>query len=65
MKDSPFYKQAELMLRAIPAVAGEKCFGLKGGIAINLFVRDMPRLSIDIDLAYEPIDPRTQALRNY
>lgn len=64
MKDSPFYKQAELMLRAIPAVAGEKCFGLKGGTAINLFVRDMPRLSIDIDLAYEPIDPRTQALRN-
>lgn len=64
MKDSPFYKQAELMLRTVPAVAGEKCFALKGGTAINLFVRDMPRLSIDIDLTYEPIDPRAQALRN-
>jgi hypothetical protein len=29
-------------------------FALKGGTAINMFVRDMPRLSIDIDLAYTP-----------
>ena len=44
------------MLRAIPHVAGEACFALKGGTAINLFVRDMPRLSVDIDLAYLPVD---------
>lgn len=50
MKDSPFFKQAELMVRVIPHVAAEKCFALKGGTAINLFVRDMPRLSVDIDL---------------
>jgi hypothetical protein len=29
---------------------------LKGGTAINLFVRDTPRLSVDIDLAYLPVD---------
>ena len=57
MKDSPYFKQAELMLRAIPHVAGEACFALKGGTAINLFVRDMPRLSVDIDLAYLPVGP--------
>ncbi len=64
MKDSPYFKQAELMLRAIPHVAAESCFALKGGTAINLFVRDMPRLSVDIDLAYLPVDePRVTALK--
>ncbi len=52
------------MLRAIPHVAAEACFALKGGTAINLFVRDMPRLSVDIDLAYLPVDePRETALK--
>lgn len=64
MKDSPFFKQAELMLKTIPHVAAESCFALKGGTAINLFVRDMPRLSVDIDLAYLPVDePRETALK--
>jgi hypothetical protein len=63
LKDSPFFKQAELMLKTIPHVAAETCFALKGGTAINLFVRDMPRLSVDIDLAYLPVDePRETAL---
>lgn len=56
MKDSPYYKQAELMLKAIPHVAAERSFALKGGTAINLFVRDMPRLSVDIDLTYLAVD---------
>lgn len=64
MKDSPYFKQAELMLRTIPHVAAETCFALKGGTAINLFVRDMPRLSVDIDLAYLLVDePRETALK--
>jgi predicted nucleotidyltransferase component of viral defense system len=64
LKDSRYFKQAELMLRAIPHVAAESCFALKGGTAINLFVRDMPRLSVDIDLAYLPVDePRETALK--
>ncbi len=48
------------MLKTIPHVAAESCFALKGGTAINLFVRDMPRLSVDIDLAYLPVDERRE-----
>lgn len=64
MKDSPYFKQAQLMLRVIPHVTAEECFALKGGTAINLYVRDMPRLSVDIDLAYLPLEPRETALAN-
>jgi len=45
-------------------VAKEEIFALKGGTAINLFVRKMPRLSVDIDLTYLPVDSRENALRN-
>ncbi len=58
MKKSPFYKQAELMLKCIPAIDQENIFALKGGTAINMFVRPMPRLSVDIDLTYVPIEDR-------
>lgn len=40
----------------------EKDFVLKGGTAINLFVRDMPRFSIDVDLCYLPIQQRAESL---
>lgn len=51
------------MLRVIPHVTAESCFALKGGTAINLFLRDMPRLSVDIDLSYLPLsEPRKTAL---
>src|SRR4030067_261552 len=64
MKQSPYFEQAVLLLRVIPQVTAESCFALKGGTAINLFVRDMPRLSVDIDLAYLPVDePRETALQ--
>jgi predicted nucleotidyltransferase component of viral defense system len=64
LKDSPYFKQAELMLKSIPHVAAETCFALKGGTAINLFVLDMPRLSVDLDLTYLPgDDPREIALK--
>ncbi len=50
------------MLRVLPHVASEDCFALKGGTAINFFVRDMPRLSVDIDLTYLPIEAREESL---
>ncbi|MSP40276.1 MAG: nucleotidyl transferase AbiEii/AbiGii toxin family protein [Deltaproteobacteria bacterium] len=56
MKDSPYFKQAVLMVKTIPHVAAENCFAVKGGTAINLFVRNLPRLSVDIDLTYLPVD---------
>jgi len=46
----------------LPLVAQEKCFALKGGTAINLFVRDLPRLSVDIDLVYLPVKSRDDSL---
>lgn len=54
--DSPYWNQVRLLVEVLPAVAQEECFALKGGTAINLFLRDMPRLSVDIDLAYLPLD---------
>lgn len=56
--------QVDLLVRAIPVIADEPDFALKGGTAINLFYRDMPRLSVDIDLTYVPIDDRATALAN-
>lgn len=57
-----YRRQVELLVRALPYVAEESCFALKGGTAINLFIRDMPRLSVDIDLTYLPLSDRNQSL---
>ena len=57
-----YRRQVELLLRTMPCVAQEKCFALKGGTAINLFVRDLPRLSVDIDLTYLPVFVRPKSL---
>lgn len=59
---SPFIEQSALVLRILPHVAAEDCFALKGGTAINFFARNMPRLSVDIDLAYLPIESRSETL---
>jgi len=61
--DNPYYSQVRLLVGVLPLVGRERCFALKGGTAINLFVRDMPRLSVDIDLAFLPDGDRQQALR--
>lgn len=57
-----YQAQVWLLMRLIPIVARETCFALKGGTAINLFVRDLPRLSVDIDLMYLPMHERSEAL---
>ncbi len=59
-----FFEQVRLLVSVLPIVAKEQCFALKGGTAINLFFRDMPRLSVDIDLAYLPIQNREESLEN-
>lgn len=64
MKNTPYFKQTELMLQVVPYVAEEKYFALKGGTAINFFVRNMPRLSVDIDLTYVPLLSREVSLKN-
>ncbi|BBD98870.1 nucleotidyl transferase AbiEii/AbiGii toxin family protein [Sphingobium amiense] len=57
-----YRQQVALLIRVIPFVAKEEVFALKGGTAINLFVRDMPRLSVDIDLTYLPVEDRKSSL---
>lgn len=57
-----FQHQVALLIEVLPFVATETVFALKGGTAINLFVRDMPRLSVDIDLTYLPVAPRPESL---
>lgn len=59
-----YQQQVRLLLQVLPLVDKEDCFALKGGTAINLFVRDMPRLSVDIDLVYLPIEDRSTSLGN-
>ena len=61
-RTSVYYKQVQLLVQILPLVAVEDCFALKGGTAINLFVRELPRLSVDIDLVYLPISNRQEAL---
>jgi predicted nucleotidyltransferase component of viral defense system len=57
-----YQRQVALLIKILPHVAGESCFALKGGTAINLFIRDMPRLSVDIDLTYLPVALREESL---
>ncbi len=64
MENPAYKKQVALLLNVLPEVAKENCFALHGGTAINLFVRDMPRLSVDIDLTYLPIEDRNTSLAN-
>ena len=58
-----YRRQVDLLVRTLPLVAEETCFALKGGTAINLFYRDLPRLSVDIDLTYLPIAERGESLK--
>ncbi|MET3999778.1 nucleotidyl transferase AbiEii/AbiGii toxin family protein [Marinobacterium sp. MBR-109] len=62
-RQSQYYRQVQLLLRIIPFVSRYDCFALKGGTAINLFVRDFPRLSVDIDLVFLPMMERQEALK--
>jgi hypothetical protein len=55
MSSTLYREQVSLLLRVLPIVGREAQFALKGGTAINLFVRDLPRLSVDIDLTFLPL----------
>ncbi|NGZ90293.1 nucleotidyl transferase AbiEii/AbiGii toxin family protein [Psychroflexus maritimus] len=63
MSPQNYKAQVGLLLAVLPEVAKEDCFALHGGTAINLFSRNMPRLSVDIDLTYLPLENRNDALQ--
>lgn len=64
MSRQMYEKQVNLLLQILPEVAKEKIFALNGGTCINLFIRDMVRLSVDIDLTYIPLEDRNISLSN-
>ncbi|MCY4324624.1 MAG: nucleotidyl transferase AbiEii/AbiGii toxin family protein, partial [Betaproteobacteria bacterium] len=53
-----------LLLQLLPHVYEQASLALKGGTAINAVLRDLPRLSVDIDLAYVNLSRRKQALED-
>lgn len=61
---SEYSDKVKLLLEVLPLINEHDCFALKGGTAINLFVRNMPRLSVDIDLTYLPLENRQSSLVN-
>lgn len=57
-----YAQKVELLLRLMPIVMEEGVFAVHGGTAINLFLKDLPRYSVDIDLTYIPLSNRTESL---
>ena len=60
---NPYYGQLRLLVQLLSYVRREECFALKGGTAINLFYRDLPRYSVDIDLTWLPRETFAAAQR--
>ncbi|MGE3319485.1 MAG: nucleotidyl transferase AbiEii/AbiGii toxin family protein [Candidatus Berkiella sp.] len=58
-----FLAQSKLVMQVLPLIHQEEVFLLKGGTAINFFHRDLPRLSVDIDLTYSDVEPREITLQ--
>ena len=56
-----YRQQVELLLKIIPTLSGIESFAIHGGTAINLYVLDFPRYSVDIDVTYTPIKPREES----
>ena len=62
--EKKYFDQVDLLVKCLPIIATEKCFAIKGGTAINLFYLNMPRLSVDLDLVYLPIENRDDTYKN-
>jgi hypothetical protein len=62
--NADYVRTVQLLLAVTPAIFDTPAFAMKGGTALNLFVQNMPRLSVDIDVVFVPHDlPRDEALR--
>jgi len=61
--DKSYVDTVRLMLEVAPDVFTSGRFAMKGGTALNFFVQDLPRLSVDIDVVFVPHQtPRDVAL---
>ena len=59
-----YRRQVALLIRVMPLVFKIKDFAVHGGTAINLFHRNLPRYSVDIDITYVPLEDRETSLKN-
>lgn len=57
-----YRKQVALLIRIMPLIYKIQDFAVHGGTAINLFEKNLPRLSVDIDLTYLPLKERKESL---
>lgn len=64
MKNLEYKKTVDLLLDILPFALEDERVALKGGTAINLFHRDFPRFSVDIDLCYLPLESRDATYKN-
>lgn len=62
IKTQVYAQKVELLLRLMPIIMEEGVFAVHGGTAINLFIKDLPRYSVDIDLTYIPLADRNKSL---
>ena len=63
MIDRAFIEATTLLLQIVPRVSATNRLALKGGTAINLYLDDAPRLSVDLDLVFTKLGlPREDAL---
>jgi hypothetical protein len=64
MMDKSYIENVRLLLESVPVIFKTPHFAMKGGTAINLFVQNIPRLSVDIDVVYsDHTMPRPAALK--
>lgn len=64
MNKGRYKKTVELLLEILPYSLKDERVALKGGTAINLFHRNFPRFSVDIDLCYLPLEDRETTFQN-
>lgn len=62
MINNSYRRQVSLLIRIIPSIYRIKNFAVHGGTAINLFHKNLPRYSVDIDITYIPIQSREDSL---
>lgn len=56
--------KVKLLVETLSIIKDDKSLALKGGVAINYFHNEVPRYSVDIDLAYMPVKNREDALKD-
>ena len=59
-----YAQKVELLLRLMPIIMEEGVFAVHGGTAINLFLKNLPRYSVDIDLTYIPTADRSASIED-